>query len=1114
MSSLPSVNAFGRGTTSGRQRNKYSLSPESRNQELKEQCERKAATFTSASIANSAELQRLSEGAKFATQPPSRINNSINVAPNRSSFLGRLSSSRDTPTALLPNGGTRGLAAGVPAETHAAVSPAELYSAQQASRVNVVDDTWRSRMLHYETDLRELVTEGTGKPPSAKRVARLLKIFDGVSRAMEEESPFVAELMRLFRVEFCRAIFTEGLPSEADAEGSVEEDVQPYFEQVAYVLRENAALSAEVAVGNTQERLAQLLKELESSKDMLKLYESEIGRLTRQNDHLTLQCKRAREEIQKNLDAFNAERRTAERELQSLSADNKDMQLQLFRLRKQVAGGRSKLLKDNYHQNKLTKLDMMTTLFSEGDERIITLVMLSQLENRLNEILDTYDNEFSLTAETMLAECKRKMCDSAVVILEEMHLCERNYRRLVPRRRAVTNTDGTGEEEEEYYDETDGFVGILFDQRIYANLMERDAIKKRLLNVDINGAFSNGESPGNKSSSFRQNASGRDDKVVGSSPPVGDLGSKSARAAGSVRIDDALDSVPALPFPKFSTSGNEQSQNAPQQQSDGEADGMEKVVFLKKKEWVENIFNNEGIEEILRRARNNVAIGRVRSGKIDPDVLMRRINRRPLLDLSESKFHSKISLFCGRDPTQQKLLCNIGYVDPVLPIQLPSATQFVKLKYAMGVEGFSTGDSSHNSRPASRRTVGDTVVLFDASGAASDFNENSVHSKSINERAASQLREWGGKTSFQDEVQKTKRSTVFDDPDDSGLVSLNENLKVFRELGNPKLISKEQLQQKAVGAQSSTTAATVAFQRLDPLSPNRGPEWTLYKALFGGYRSLTPRMLDVTTIDHLFLKACETHFTRMKFRFDQCIEEANLRATNPQMSQVIAERFFRDAYVLSDFQEALVDELEERYGFPEFVAKNFYEMLCYLDASSANDPLMDLYLKVVRGFFPPTQLHFISFMLYNLSFCWPSSNPLEEVSREDVTTVLQYLYRNCEKIIHVDAIQTLKEYEMATRNAPFTLVSLRQFLASSMLHQEEPLLLYLHGLFANFCDRESELSYENYDEVVARYWQPKDEKPCFLRFLINGLGFNRGPTMTTRDLAFIASSCWCSSLWK
>lgn len=971
-----------------------------------------------------------------------------------------------------------------------------------AAQKREVAESWKSQLLRYEADLRELVADGNNLLPSFDRIAKVISLYDSIVRIAETQSEYLAEFLRLFRIEFCRGIFSKqdiGLGEEDPGKFAT------FFDQVNALMRQNALLTQEIVSGNTKERVAELMTENEQLTETINIYKNEIERLTRQKEQALEQVRKigaTLEEVQQQLETHTQK---SEREIQGLNIENKEMQLQIFRLRKQVSGGRAKILKDAYSQMKLTKMSMMTTLFSEGDERISILVFLNQLESRLNAVLDSYDNEFILSSDAMHVEIRRKMGRSAAVILEEMHLCEQNYRRLVPR-----NTEALVSEN---VDETDCFVGLLFDPKIYERLLSRESIRKRLeLNVNEKDTGLGSTSVMQRGTKYVEELgkhfgtdSGRGakaDKASASGAGFVEPNGVSGVLSGSRAPSEKTKTVNPIP------SGQAEKMDSRKFLKNDDDLTLEELVFKKKEEWIESIFAVSSSRIVLTHFGLKVGVERQAEGVIPAELLMPRLLRRPLLDFSSKKFLSGVEVYSGSTSSSQKFLCAVNSIDPSNPIQIPEFTNFIKLKYKNSLR--EAGIDLVNEMEALRVNSSSMKVGEDVAPHRIRSSDGRYGGSMGNAAAKKAVTEWGAKSGFKEEEVETRKNS-----ESEVLFSENENLRVFRELQNPSLFQSHNWKQQQGGAMSSTTAVTVAFQRLNPLAPNRPPEWSLYKELFGGYRSFTPRMLEISTIDHIILCSCERHFKRMEDRFEHCLTEANRRATTNQLSLTMAERFFRESYELTDFQEALVDELESRYVYPELVAKTLYELLCYLDAISSKDKLMSLYLDVIRGFEPPTHIHYMCFLLYHLSYSWPSSHPIEEVPREDVRTVLRFLYRSTERIFCVDIAATLSEFDMASRS-PLTLTAMRTFLGTAAQHQEEPILLYLNNVFVKNTQESTPggTSFDAYANAIMRNWDGYfDEKRNLVRFLSAGLGFNKGPLLSSKDLAFVAASTWCSQLW-
>lgn len=971
-----------------------------------------------------------------------------------------------------------------------------------ATQKREMAESWKSQLLRYETDLRELVADGNNCLPSFDRIAKVISLYDNIVRIAETQSEYLAEFLRLFRIEFCRGIFSKqdiGLGEEDPGKFAT------FFDQVNALMRQNALLTEEIVSGNTKERVAELTSENEMLSETINIYKNEIERLTRQKEQALDQLRKMGSSLEEVQQQLENQTQKSEREIQGLNVENKEMQLQIFRLRKQVSGGRAKVLKDAYSQMKLTKISMMTTLFSEGDERISLLVFLNQLESRLNEVLDSYDNEFILSSDTMHVEIRRKMGRSAAVILEEMHLCEQNYRRLVPR-----NSDAIISET---VDETDCFVGLLFDPKIYERLLSRESIRKRLELVVHDSDF--GKAPtssyqrdgkhGEEVGKLLGNDSGRGgkgEKVSTGGKEGGEPAGASNPFSGGKAASEKVKTLHPI------TSAQAEKNNSRKFLKNDDDLTLEELVFKKKEEWIESIFSVSSNRIVLTHYGLKVGVERQQEGIIPAELLMPRLLRRPLLDFSSKKFLSGVEIFSGTSSTSQKFLCAVNSIDPSNPIQIPEFTNYIKLKYKNSLR--EAGIDVVNEREALRVNSSSLKTGEDVAPHRIRSSDGRYGGAVGNAAAKKAVGEWGTRSVFKDEEAENQKN-----PENQVLFSENENLRVFRELQNPSLFHSHNWKQQQSGAMSSTTAITVAFQRLNPLAPNRPPEWSLYKELFGGYRSFTPRMLEVSTIDHIILCSCERHFKRMEDRFEYCLGEANRRATTNQLSLTMAERFFRESYELTDFQESLIDELENRYVYPELVAKTLYELLCYLDAVSSKDKLMSLYLDVIRGFEPPTHIHYMCFLLYHLSYSWPSSHPLEEIQRKDVRTVLRFLYRSTERIFCVDIAATLSEFDMASRS-PLTLTAMRTFLGTAAQHQEEPILLYLNNVFVKNTQEAGQggTAFDAYANAIMRNWDGYfDEKRNLVRFLSAGLGLNKGPLLSSKDLAFVAASTWCSQLW-
>ncbi|RNF12023.1 hypothetical protein TraAM80_00583 [Trypanosoma rangeli] len=955
---------------------------------------------------------------------------------------------------------------------------------------NNLQEQWRSALLEYEVALKELVTNSTDKPPSDSRLMKTFQLYDAVSRVVAEQSPELADMLKMFRIEFCRAtLIKQSLNNFTPQQGAdgvddeLEELGRTYFDQVEALLRENAALRMEVSLGNTRDKLAEMKAQIERLTEVSAYYENEVNLLGRENRCLAESYRKSQEELamekEKNIylhDKFEDEK-------QRLLQENKDMQLRLCRLRKYLSDRESTIAKDSYKNFKDKKMSIMTRLFDEGDERVSVLVMLSQLESRVNEELDNYDRESLLSEEAALPEHQQRMLNTVSVLLEEMHLCEERYLRLVPRAHSLI-----GEER----DETDSYITLLGDERLYEALVARTAVRKRRSlgfmesETEVTGEFSPvAGSP--SSNDLQQNEIGiavEDSGLPLLRPEAQEIGSQasvSQNVGSSARQLEPQKEIVTHEAKKKEKSGAEADAAEVTVEKgqkevvrlavplsvgirDAAAESLS-IVRKKQEEWVDNIFGTAvNTTNLLKRVLKN---SKSEGNQTDQERLMHDFISKPLLDVSSNKFQCGIDIFTGPGPLTQSFLCSVKHVDPVDPLPVPQGTNFMHVKY--------------------RNPLRVEAVDEDSEAAAAIVPNPEA------------IDEWGRKAYVREAME----------PESS---ALNTGFQLFTELGRPSILKAAAA---GVTVASSSTPATAVFERLNPLSPNRSPEWLLYQNLYGGYRPLTPRLIDMSYIDHILLNSCERHFDRCEERYMRCLKQARTRATNSQMALNMAERLFKDTYTLTDFQESVIRELESRYCYPELVAKSLYEILCFLDATKALHPLVDLYLSCIRGFESPSRIHYITYVLYQISVNWPSSNPEEPVLKEDVITLLEHIYKRASGVTSIDASDILTEYQMATRSAPITWASLRSYLVTAMLHFEDPLLLYFNGLLSYKATSSAvvEMNYEEFGSALKATWEEKVEGKLLIRYLTASCGFNKKAELTTKELACVAASMWSSHLW-
>lgn len=999
-------------------------------------------------------------------------------------------------------------------------NPLSLNASESKARANriMIQERWRSVLLEYEVGLKELVTNSMEEPPSAIRTMKTFQLYDSVTRAVAQQSPEFGNMLRMFRMEFCRAIFTQPtltasyLHPEDEGSGQSEELGATYFDQTEMLLRENAALRLEVNLGNTRDNLARLRQELENFREAVTYYENEVSRLERENERYAASYVTARDELTSEREKNRKIKNEFDDVRLRLLQENKDLHLRICRLRKCLSDNESVFVKDAYKVIKDKRMTLLQGLFEQGDERVVLLVMLSQLEGRMNELLDQYDRDVLFGDYAGEYEQCRRTLGVVALLIEEMHLCEQRYMQLLPRDGKLINDE---------QDETDVFASLLSDPRMYEALVARLCIRQggsskttpQLLKL-VDDALPDGPEVRMSLAVYKgaQTTSPAESNTQNSVSAVREMDDTVAQVPAPSRKvsilyshdgnpDTSSNTIPNDSFCHLRTASSpDDSEEAAKRKSEGEAGEPQKPPIIQKlggkkfplempqsfvdlpeemfeeakrkqEEWVANILltSDEG-DQLLQRVK---AGGASSSHLTKGEQLMRHFLMKPMLDVSANKFHCGIDVFTGPAQHTQALLCSVNHVDPVEPFAVPQGTRFMHIKYrnVLREEAVVKGDDSSNNLSVSEA-----------------------------------LEEWGGKTIF-------TRVDCAHEQNKNEVAEMLSKSHLFGEL-KPSNYSKSLL--KGVMASSSTSPATAVFLRLNPLSPNRSPEWLLYQNMFGGYRPITPRLIDVSTIGHILLNSCERHFQRAEERYLRCLEQTKTRATNSEMVRMLVESVFRESYVLTEFQESFVKELESRYCYPELVAKTMYEILCYFDATMAAQPLVDLYLSCIRGFESPTRIHYITYVMHQISANWPSSNPEEAIEKEDVLTLLEHVYKRASGVISMGPSEIISEYQLATHSAPITLNALRGYLVTIMLHYEDPLSLYFNGLLSYRAKSNSvvTMNYEQFEAALEGTWEEAVEGKLFIRYLVSGCGFNKTEELSTKELACVATSMWSSHMWK
>ncbi|CUI15056.1 Hypothetical protein, putative [Bodo saltans] len=287
---------------------------------------------------------------------------------------------------------------------------------------------WRSGLLSLEVRLRELAADGPTEPPSTFRIEEVLRLFDTFSSMIHAT---YGEPLRLFRIEFCRAIFSgvsgTGSNKTQFAQGGDAAQV-PFFEKIDKMLRERNILEAELEAVETDHNVADLKRQLAKLSSLIPFYEQEVGRLTRENERQLDEITRYRQDLDLTQSAHDKAFRNLEDEVRRVTAENREMQLQVFRLskdnREQLSG------QSMYLHMKQQKTDRLREMFSTGDEFAGLQLMCHQLEHSMNSIMTEFDMEYTKCIPNEMASLRVKFNRRVSLILEEMHFCEHRLEQL------------------------------------------------------------------------------------------------------------------------------------------------------------------------------------------------------------------------------------------------------------------------------------------------------------------------------------------------------------------------------------------------------------------------------------------------------------------------------------------------------------------------------------------------------------------------------------------------------------------------------------------------------------------------------------------------------------
>jgi hypothetical protein len=290
---------------------------------------------------------------------------------------------------------------------------------QPADAMDVMSAKFRSIILQLEIALREMIADSADTAPSEARVKRVFHLYDSMIAAVPTTT---ADLLRMFRVEFCRAIFSpvigsNGKISSVNAVDSASH--VPYFDRFDTLLRENNMLSAEVAAAERATNTDQLQHQVTKLQSLGSYYEHEIQRLTKDNDRLREEVDRmtidAELTAQNNQKVFVA----LDESNHKLAKESRELQLQVFRLKKeardQVAGY------NLYYSLRTAKMEELDALWTAGDENASLVATLHQLEAVLNGVLTGFEHTIIKSSAGEIAASRSKFVRDVQYVLDEYH---------------------------------------------------------------------------------------------------------------------------------------------------------------------------------------------------------------------------------------------------------------------------------------------------------------------------------------------------------------------------------------------------------------------------------------------------------------------------------------------------------------------------------------------------------------------------------------------------------------------------------------------------------------------------------------------------------------------
>lgn len=487
---------------------------------------------------------------------------------------------------------------------------------------------WRSGTIHLEVALKELVSDGPSCPPSVERIERVLALYDEFASSTLN----FTTILRLFRVEFCRAIFSSMSPTVGEVGQT------PYFEKVDSILKDRAILQAELAAAEADSSVDELKRQIGKLQSLISFYEHEVGRLTRENKKANEEIARMANDIDVTVRQHQTAFATLDDEVHRLTKENRELQLQVFKLgkdsRDQVAG------QSLYLTMKQTKFDSLQRMFERGNEEASLMLLLNQVEAQLNKVIDEFDTDLFKSSSAEIMSLRSRLVKKAGLLLEEYHHIQARFgavRRIASSPHQTGGSGGGGTQASS----TGLPVTLLESGDNMLREFERGALHRAA-----------GISGGTDVVAAGAKRSGATSPTVAAAakPPSPSPGSAPLQGSGAAAI----------------AGGTATSAAGPDAATEAAA---------QRRRWAETILRPRLGSKIPQHRDTH------HHEPVIPGRVMHRELLAPLLDVSNSKFMTSIEVHtqAGGEST---FLRNVTYVDPSSGIELPPRATHVKIKFA------------------------------------------------------------------------------------------------------------------------------------------------------------------------------------------------------------------------------------------------------------------------------------------------------------------------------------------------------------------------------------------------------------------------------------------------